>query len=54
MITASYFMHMNPGIFPSPNKFDPDRWIRATENGERLDQYIVSFSKGTRQCAGIK
>ncbi|KAH8688960.1 cytochrome P450 [Talaromyces proteolyticus] len=53
MITASYFVHMNPIIFPNPEKFDPDRWIRAHESGERLSRFIVSFSKGTRQCIGI-
>ncbi|KAL3465634.1 cytochrome P450 [Aspergillus heterothallicus] len=53
MITASYFVHMNPTIFPQPGKFDPDRWIEATAAGERLTRYIVSFSKGTRNCIGI-
>ncbi|KAF4236360.1 hypothetical protein CNMCM6805_005849 [Aspergillus fumigatiaffinis] len=53
MITASYFVHMNPTIFPDPHRFDPGRWIEANASGERLTRYIVSFSKGTRNCVGI-
>lgn len=41
---------MNENIFPNPRKFDPERWIGHPE----LDRYFVSFSKGTRQCLGIK
>ena len=40
-------------IFPSPNKFDPDRWLRAAEQGQRLDRYLVAFGKGTRSCLGM-
>lgn len=45
---------MDPTIFPNPDSFDPERWIRAAARGERLDQFIVSFTKGGRQCLGIK
>jgi len=47
---TSALIHQNPEIFPEPRKFIPERWI---EN-PRLDQYLLSFSKGGRQCAGIK
>ncbi|GAD93895.1 benzoate 4-monooxygenase cytochrome P450, putative [Paecilomyces variotii No. 5] len=50
---SSYFVHMDPSIFPDPGSFDPERWIRAAEKGERLDRFIVSFTKGSRQCLGI-
>ncbi|KAL1990476.1 hypothetical protein VTN49DRAFT_6315 [Thermomyces lanuginosus] len=50
---SAYFVHMDPTIFPNPEVFDPSRWIRAAERGERLDRYIVSFTKGSRQCLGI-
>lgn len=39
-------------IFPEPRTFDPDRWIRAAEAGQRLDRFLVTFSKGTRMCIG--
>ncbi|OAL69761.1 hypothetical protein A7D00_5800 [Trichophyton violaceum] len=49
----SYFIHLDPKIFPDPQKFDPERWIRATEKGERLSKYNVSFTKGNRICLGM-
>ncbi|OQE37342.1 hypothetical protein PENCOP_c010G02649 [Penicillium coprophilum] len=51
--TATYFVHMNPSIFPNPEKFDPQRWITASEKGQRLEKYMVAFTKGSRQCLGI-
>lgn len=42
-------MHLDPRIFPSPLEFQPERWL---EN-KGLDRYLVSFSKGSRQCVGI-
>ncbi|KAF2164366.1 hypothetical protein M409DRAFT_25245 [Zasmidium cellare ATCC 36951] len=42
----------DPEIFPSPHTFDPERWIRAAEEGKRLDRFLVTFSKGTRMCIG--
>ncbi|KAL1868298.1 hypothetical protein Daus18300_006022 [Diaporthe australafricana] len=45
---------LDPEIFPEPRQFDPDRFARAVaERGERLDRYLVSFSRGGRSCAGI-
>lgn len=44
---------LDPEIFPSPREFDPDRFARAAGAGERLDRYLVSFSRGGRSCAGI-
>ena len=41
-------------IFPDPYSFDPGRWLRAAEQGERLDRYLVSFSKGSRACVGME
>ncbi|PKY05004.1 benzoate 4-monooxygenase cytochrome P450 [Aspergillus campestris IBT 28561] len=50
---SSYFVHMDPQIFPEPESFDPERWVRAAERGERLSKFIASFTKGTRVCLGI-
>ncbi|RJE21131.1 Cytochrome P450 [Aspergillus sclerotialis] len=47
-----YFILTDPTIFPNPHTFDPERWIRAAEKGERLEKYIVNFSKGSRICLG--
>jgi cytochrome P450 len=46
---TSVLIHLNPTIFPNPNDFIPERWV---EN-PRLSRYLVSFSKGSRQCLGM-
>ncbi|KAI0194578.1 putative cytochrome P450 [Astrocystis sublimbata] len=51
----AYHMHSNPGIFPSPNDFDPDRWLgnpRGPDNVHPLSFYLVSFARGSRGCLG--
>ncbi|KAH8651124.1 cytochrome P450 [Xylariales sp. PMI_506] len=48
-----YFILMHPSIFPDPDSFRPERWIDAAAHGDRLDKYLVSFGKGSRQCLGI-
>ncbi|KAK2763202.1 hypothetical protein FQN54_009838 [Arachnomyces sp. PD_36] len=53
MSASAYIIHRDPSIFPNPERFDPDRWIKAAERGEKLTQYIVAFSKGSRGCVGI-
>jgi hypothetical protein len=42
-------IHVIPGIYPSPYGFRPERWL----NNANPDQFLVSFSKGSRQCSGI-
>ncbi|KAF9885046.1 hypothetical protein FE257_000777 [Aspergillus nanangensis] len=49
---TNYFTLMDPTIFPDPHAFDPERWMRAAAQGDRLDRYLVNFSKGTRMCVG--
>ncbi|TVY35182.1 Cyrochrome P450 monooxygenase [Lachnellula subtilissima] len=46
---TSYLIHHNEPIFPKSHEYIPQRWI----DDPRLDKYLISFSKGTRQCAGI-
>ncbi|RAL16880.1 cytochrome P450 [Aspergillus homomorphus CBS 101889] len=48
-----YFILMDPNIFPDPHAFEPERWIRAAATGNRLDRYLVNFSKGSRICVGL-
>ncbi|KAJ5713013.1 Benzoate 4-monooxygenase cytochrome P450 [Penicillium malachiteum] len=50
---SNYFVHMDPTLFPEPEKFDPDRWTRAADKGEHLSRFIVSFTKGSKQCLGM-
>lgn len=52
-------MHLDPAIFPSPQAFDPQRWIPSSDTSEerehlrRKRSHLVPFSKGTRSCAGM-
>ncbi|KAJ5939782.1 Benzoate 4-monooxygenase cytochrome P450 [Penicillium verhagenii] len=50
---SNYFVHMDPTLFPEPEKFDPERWVRAAEKGEHLTRFIVAFTKGAKQCLGM-
>lgn len=54
------FMHMDPTIYPSPNIFDPHRWLSSPTDTEsqkeelkKRKRFFVPFSKGTRMCAGM-
>ena len=49
---TTLLLHNNPNNFPNPRKFDPNRWLQASGSG--LNKYMVAFSKGSRQCAGMK
>ncbi len=44
-------LHENETIFPEPKTFRPERWLH--DNHEKLQRYLVSFSRGTRGCLGI-
>ncbi|KAL8784190.1 MAG: hypothetical protein Q9195_009137 [Heterodermia aff. obscurata] len=50
---SSYFVLMDHEVFPSPESFRPERWIRAAEQGQNLNKYLVSFNKGSRICLGM-
>jgi cytochrome P450 len=49
---TSILMHDNPELFPNPQVFDPDRWLK-NDAERRLGKYLVNFSKGTRSCLGM-
>ncbi|KAI0517899.1 putative benzoate 4-monooxygenase cytochrome P450 [Xylaria bambusicola] len=48
---AAYSLHVDPDVFPSPNKFVPERWIGDIDR--RMNQNFVPFSKGSRNCLGM-
>ncbi|KAL2834008.1 cytochrome P450 [Aspergillus pseudoustus] len=49
---SSMLIHHNEGIFPDSRNFVPERWADP-EKRRRLEKYLVSFTKGSRQCIGI-
>ena len=50
---TNLLIFQNEDIFPSALSFVPDRWMEPAER-KRLDKYFQPFSKGTRNCLGIK
>jgi cytochrome P450 len=52
---TSVLVHHNPDIYPDPSAFKPERWLDADGNVTTdLQRYFLSFSKGSRQCLGMK
>lgn len=48
-------LHENPDIFPEPQKFVPDRWLTEDKEEQlKYRKYFVPFSKGSRNCVGLK
>lgn len=50
---TSVFMHHNEKIFPDSYSFVPERWMDL-EKRKKLETYMVAFTKGSRQCIGMK
>lgn len=46
---SSLLIHRDEGIFPEAKKFWPERWLESPG----LDRYLLTFSKGSRQCLGM-
>ncbi|KAI0124105.1 cytochrome P450 [Xylariales sp. AK1849] len=46
------FIHHNPDIYPDPFEFRPERWMQGDKSRE-LERYLVTFSRGSRQCLAI-
>lgn len=49
-------VHHAEEIFPDSHSFKPERWLNdpRTSNGSPLERYLVAFSKGSRNCLGMK
>ncbi|THU97234.1 cytochrome P450 [Dendrothele bispora CBS 962.96] len=55
--TQAWSMHRNPEVFPSPDVFDPDRWLSSEEIDSeerlaRMSQCLMPFGTGSRICGG--
>ena len=56
---SPYDVLRDPAIFPDPEAFRPQRWLRDGDDGRlvshpELDKYLVAFGKGPRMCQGLK
>jgi cytochrome P450 len=52
---TSVLIHANETLFPKADEFVPERWLlNSSTKRTDLDKYMISFSKGSRQCIGIK
>nr|UVI58166.1 cytochrome P450 monooxygenase [Aspergillus subramanianii] len=49
---SSVLIHHDESLFPDSHTFIPERWTDLEER-KRLNRYLVSFSKGARQCIGM-
>ncbi|KAI1208512.1 cytochrome protein, partial [Annulohypoxylon truncatum] len=54
----AWHMHHNEAIFPSSFEFRPERWLNQPQapppyEARPLKAYLVSFSRGTRNCLGL-
>jgi hypothetical protein len=51
---SAVIAHHNENIFPDSHSFIPERWLDQPDGGRSLERYLLSFSKGSRQCIGLK
>lgn len=50
---SAYSVHYDESVWGTDaRQFKPERWLMG--NAKQLDNYLVSFSKGSRQCIGMK
>jgi cytochrome P450 len=49
---SAYSYHMSEQYFTDAKSFKPERWL-TPDSGE-LEKRLVSFSKGSRSCLGVK
>ncbi|WP_307531053.1 cytochrome P450 [Streptomyces umbrinus] len=50
---SPYLLHLNPDLFPEPERFDPDRWLPG-RNVDLPPGAMLPFGLGSRKCIGDK
>ncbi|WP_332328124.1 cytochrome P450 [Streptomyces sp. WMMC940] len=53
VLLSLYALHRHPGLYPDPDRFDPDRWL-PERVAERPREHVVPFGAGNRKCIGDK
>lgn len=46
--------HRDSNNFKDPDCFNPDRWLKNSENGEKTDQLFIPFGMGHKMCLGMR
>ena len=56
MSQSNYLLHTDPGAFPNPHEYHPERFLADTGYGNvdavEAHKHLVPFSRGARMCVG--
>lgn len=48
-------LHHDESLFPDSHAFNPERWLDGNmQRNKELERHLLTFSKGSRSCIGIK
>ncbi|MGW2600286.1 cytochrome P450 [Streptomyces klenkii] len=50
LVYSPYLLHRQAGLYPEPDRFDPDRWA----TGQPRREAFIPFGAGPRKCIGDK
>ncbi|MGW6202282.1 cytochrome P450 [Streptomyces sp. NPDC055089] len=50
VVWSPYTLHRDPGLYPDPLRFDPDRWLPNRQRPPK--NAFIPFGAGKRQCIG--
>ncbi|MEU1277805.1 cytochrome P450 [Streptomyces sp. NPDC005805] len=51
VLISLYGLHRHPGLYPDPERFDPDRWL-PERVAARPREHALPFGAGNRRCIG--
>lgn len=53
---TTILLHTDESMYPEPQRFNPDRWMEPDPwtASQQSGKLFVPFSKGTRNCLGLK
>jgi C-22 sterol desaturase len=55
MVIPSFFNSLHDTtVFPSPEKFDPDRWLDPSSAANTNPKHYLVFGSGPHKCIGLE